>query len=605
MSVAPARLDARIRSFGKATALLNAMRKNPVVTFILTTRCNLACGHCFAPKYEKPVDLELDLAKETAEELRGLPRLYFSGGEPFRYMADHHDHERIFMDLVHFVAERVDKLCIDTNGMFIPAESASAKSYLGQFPKNTIFVLSLGPYHAEAIARGGRSLKQISDVLAEACSANCLGMEANSRLPRSVIASSGETAARERVIRELGPSIRPRDFRVYLNALYAQGEAQQLPASDTKPVSLNDFVEHTGIISEIGLFVSPRGQVIGGDHAAFLSAPPAFAVMGDLHTHTLAGILWEAIPGHARSGEPSAYFTTGSGTINRDTVPPFSPEDLKLISNRYGADRSQRHPDINQVFALVSDKSVPVDWEVNLGRADTDAILLSFGREMIEETIRQAARKFTDELLQLKPEKHTRVNFVYTIRKGVPFFEVELQKGGVKPVPNDFRLFLAALFNREGYLAREMYGNSTEWKKQLFIESMYERARGRLSQTGDYAGCCYAQILLEEIEERCQGAHAEEIIALIKSGSLAFDWTIKLFDRDGGRLRLGTLNRKLLESYQETQVMEMQAGPDFIKYLLQVDNDDPSQKKNIYLEARIKGSRIIFGVSTSVKEAGR
>ncbi|MFA4904987.1 MAG: radical SAM protein [Candidatus Margulisiibacteriota bacterium] len=592
MNTTPARLDVSIKSYGKATALLNAMRQDPVVTFILTTRCDLTCKHCFSPKPERPIDLDLDLVKSTAEELRGLSRLYWSGGEPFQYMAGERDHEQIFMDLVHHTANQVDQLCIDTNGMFLPAELDSAKNFLGQFPNNTIFVLSLDPYHAEAIAKRGRSLKQISDTLAEACSANGLRMEANIRLPR------GEQDASRQVIKEFGPSRYSRDFQVYLNALYSQGEAQQLPASDTKLVSLSDVVEHAGIISDIGLFVSPRGHVIGGEHAAFLSTPPAFAVMGDLHTHTLAGLLWEALCGHAYSGERSAYFSERSGYVDQDTATPFSRKEVERISRHYTGHRPQRAPDMSQVVALVSDKLMPIDWKVDLTPDNTDSVLLNFGRETIEGIIRQAARKFTDDLLQLRQDRGARVNFAYAIRKGAPVLEVELQRIGRESTPGDFRLFVTGLFGREGYLAREGYGCSPDWKKQLFIESMYERAKDQLSQARDADSYRYAQILLEEIMERCQGAHAEEIIAIIKNGSLAFDWVIKLYGHDGSQLSLGILNRRILESYQETQEIGIQTGPGFIKSLLRVDEDCAEKKKGVCLEARIRGDRLIFDIST-------
>ena len=302
------------QGYGKATILLRMLKlPEAPVTMLVTTRCNINCDHCYAPKPRPPLELKTDLIKSAADELEGLEKLYFSGGEPSL-------HSR-FMDLVHHNASRVKRLYIDTNGTFLSADLAGAVSQLNEFPKNTTLILSLDNNHALALARTGRSLEQIYRTLREACGQTGLGLEFNVRRPFS-------SALHEELQTVLPSEPCPSGAAIHINSILAQGSALSLPPSMTREVTLRDFIDHTTEIQSIGLFINPQGQIISGEHATFLENPPVFTVWGDLHQSTLSEILWQRL-------------IEG------------------VISN--GADRISEEQALNEI----ADLSLPISWEVD------------------------------------------------------------------------------------------------------------------------------------------------------------------------------------------------------------------------------------------------
>lgn len=347
--------------FGKAAALYRAPLGFPPVTFVLTTRCNISCAHCYSPRPATPIDLDPDLAKATADELRGMDRLYFSGGEPFQYFADQRDLEQRFMDLVHYVAARVERLYIDTNGSFLPSDLAGAISYLTQFPNNTTFVLSVDRYHADALARQGKSLRKIFEILSRVCQEQDRRLELNSRF--SAIDNPSDRD-RNGIARFLG--VDPASLSsiaVHANSILAQGAARKLPGA--KPVRLSDFIEHLFTIKGIGLFVTPTGLVTSGDHAAFLSSPPSIAILGDLHSHTLAHIIREKL------------------SCKRPPVPP------------------------NEIAAMVRDDSLLVNWQIdsNLDPEIIQQVMSGFAKDKMDEVLGQLAIKLIDSILETEKNR--------------------------------------------------------------------------------------------------------------------------------------------------------------------------------------------------------
>ncbi|MBI5698736.1 radical SAM protein [Candidatus Saganbacteria bacterium] len=277
------------RGLGKAALLLRMFNRTEApATLLVTNRCDLSCRHCYAARPNPPVDLEPDLIKSTADELAGASRLYYSGGEPLLYRANEPDHLRVFMDLAHYTAGRVKRLYIDTNGSFLAPDVASAVSQLTDFPKNSTFVLSLDEGHAIALSARGKSLKQIYITMKEACGKNGLGFEINIRKRSDDKGCWREVQAFDHDFPVTGKN-------VHINTIYAQGEAMELPPGQAKAVDLDNLVDHINSIHGIGIFVTPRGEVVSGDHAAFLDRPPELMVWGNLNHSTLASILWNKL----------------------------------------------------------------------------------------------------------------------------------------------------------------------------------------------------------------------------------------------------------------------------------------------------------------------
>jgi hypothetical protein len=229
-------------------------------------------------------------------------------------------------------------------------------------------------------------------------------------------------------------------------------------------------------------------------------------------------------------------------------------------------ERRSRNVSSKEIITLVHDNSLPIDWEVDLASKDTDAVLLSFGRETVEKVIHKAAQNFVDDILQLRPNEYFQAVFYYTVRKGEPALEIEIQGGGsTQTTPTDFRLFIKKVLTERG-----IYSPSPDWKDSLFFESMYKYAKDQLLGTEDPDVFYYLQILLEEIVESYKGAHAEEIIDMIRNSDLAFDWKIEFRDDHNRQISLGILNRKILESFRKEEI-EARVGSGLVDSLLEED----------------------------------
>jgi pyruvate-formate lyase-activating enzyme len=346
-----------------AVALLKYRNSKAPVTILLTTRCDLACEHCYVPKPATPLDLDPDIARAAIAELRGLERLYFSGGEPFRYLAGREGHEQIFMELVRQAAENVGRLYIDTNGMFLPLDQQEAIEALARFPKNTSFMLSADGYHAAAAAKRGRSLQQMIATMEAACAANGLELEYNAR---QINRGYSKAEVVQGLRREFG--IDPAR-KIHLNSVLAQGEAAKLAGA--KPLSHEDFIDHAAKkILSIGLFVTFKGLVISGEHAACLENPPAYAVAGDLNRATLTRVLWDSLKGQAR------YLTHGPHYYRLDlekleTI--FKPEDAKKIMKQILTESDGPGADELELSSPPPDQ--PVIWESRPQTKDKGPIL--------------------------------------------------------------------------------------------------------------------------------------------------------------------------------------------------------------------------------------
>lgn len=431
------RSDVNIRprhGMGKATSLLGETRP---VTFLLTTRCDLACRHCYWPKGTKPLDLEPELIKATADELRGHERIYFSGGEPFQYLAKAGG-GKAFLDLMHYVADRAYRIYIDTNGAFLPEDEKTAESFIEKLPEKTTIVLSFDKYHHEALERKGRSLARIFKNLANIYwqggswregwdgitninKMKHFRLELNCRRARlseeSVLDFASDLGINERNLLKYvrdpwGHLIEELWFPIHGNTILCQGKARGFPPAKTRQVSLSDFVSHIGKIGSIGIFITPKGLVVSGEHAAFLESPPDFCVMGDLHQNTLASIL-------------------ANHKERKYKVP--SPEEL---------------------FVIATDSTIPVSWEVDFKAHEKKKRFLEcFGEAAIKKAADRALRESADNFpqdqigpgniygkLSRRGKETSSFTPRFVVRNGELFFELTLLcKNGteISPIKNN------------------------------------------------------------------------------------------------------------------------------------------------------------------------
>jgi hypothetical protein len=417
------------------------------------------------------------------------------GGKP--------EHEQRFLDLVHALAAEVDRLCIDTNGSFLPQDQAAANDYLAQFPRNTIFLLSVDRSHAEALARHGWSLAKIFHVLECACKANLLGFEINLRY----FSPTNKMLATQELATLCAPYYSPpgRSFlrgpRIFPNNFYAQGEAGDLPLSGIRPVSLADFVRHSYQIQDVGVFITPEGLVICSDHAAFMAAPPAFAVLGDLHEETLARIVWDHIlPGVDRTGGKSAYFRNGSilFDVRGEARPPFAPSDLERIKSR--ACEGRPEVPLEEIIALMqSDASVV--WRIDYAR---DSVLTSFGEEAVNQAIIEGGQKFVERILQYETMQEPRIDFFFTVKDKKLSLDFKITDDGIGRFISldNFGLFIVTMWQHLPLIDVDApFPTALMLRRmRLFVDSVDEHARRKLPQISDPALRSYLTKLFEEIE---------------------------------------------------------------------------------------------------------
>lgn len=369
------------KTYGKASALLR-MIGTPAVTFLMTTRCNLTCDHCFVPAGTPRKDLDLELAKAVADELDPYHKLYLSGGEPLFPFSRPISDQQKFMDFVYYLSARTNTLSIVTNGSHLPNSLDGAVSFINEFPDNVAFILSADPFHAKAMAKIGKSLAKIFERFYKACQVSGHSFYINHRwsFPEIVrnphgsylIDLLGTYSIDFLEIGEVPALDNQTPPLAFCNAVYAQGKGRDLPKSETKLVSLANFVHHTHQAQGTGLFITPSELVIGGDHAAYLPAPPSFAVLGDLRQETFAKILWrKLLPGYYTGHRffPSAKEYLRKTSAKNGFEYPFSDENFQAVAQRLFLKRDRQVP-LESLISMLKDPSIPIDWEIDLEPAE-------------------------------------------------------------------------------------------------------------------------------------------------------------------------------------------------------------------------------------------
>lgn len=453
-----------ISGFGKANGLLQLIHANaiPNVTFLLTTRCDLKCAHCYSPRPDKPVDLNFDLVKDTIDELKGDNlHVFFSGGEPFMYGGQQ---EQRFLDLICYTAERVSGVYLDTNGLFLMKNQRAGNSFLNQLPYRTTIIMSVDRYHMDAFDQAGQSLTDTYHRL-------CTSYEGNVNVETNVRLNASERhRSRKEIVRSLGMdttfmgSYGPWlniEVSGHVNSLYAHGAARGLPKSETLPVSLQDFVNHAHKVQSIGLFINPWGYATSGDHAAYMEHPPAFATLGNIHEHTLAHILWNnLLPGYLYDGwrpsraEMLTFFDWPflHGVRKNRAEMQLATELLyKKTKHRVTA---------KELAAMLQDPTLPMDVKIDVETKLEKEILKFMGKEVLHNAIQKGAISFAKtlqagELNWNQPNRRLVMGLNFLVRDNI--LNMELTPSPRQPdwsyenVPSkNFLVFINAVFDLVG-----------------------------------------------------------------------------------------------------------------------------------------------------------
>jgi MoaA/NifB/PqqE/SkfB family radical SAM enzyme len=130
---------------------------NDRVIVMLTSQCNLGCGHClFKLKPQKsPQTLDSSDVKRALGQLESHHEVFLSGGEP-----------TLHPDFVKIAAKlgRFESATVITNGHWIRGEK-SMRRFLKKLPKNVAIRLSIDRFHEKKMP----DLKEKARVLRETC----------------------------------------------------------------------------------------------------------------------------------------------------------------------------------------------------------------------------------------------------------------------------------------------------------------------------------------------------------------------------------------------------------------------------------------------------
>lgn len=85
----------------------------------------------------------------------------------------------------------------------------------------------------------------------------------------------------------------------FVNGIHMGGKVQDessLPDTAVSPVKMSDFLAHAEP-DNMFLFVTPNGDLVNSDHAAFLAEPPPVSIIGNVYSNTLEDIFLENLLG--------------------------------------------------------------------------------------------------------------------------------------------------------------------------------------------------------------------------------------------------------------------------------------------------------------------
>lgn len=268
---------------------------DPTLNIMVNYACHGACRHCLASgliEYQRGIDKLLTPGEiKTREEqkrrnlmrvmsdFRGAPKAFFTGGEPFM------EGEEIF-PLISFAAECFDEVFVNTNALAIPLNEKKAIAFFRKIPPNVTLSISIDQYHAEIDPRLKYRVK-----LCETLAARGLCKTAyNVRVPKSLWRYSEERDILEEYDLVAKHEKEPEKF--FIHEVAAVSSAVQLDPNDTVPLDPIDFLAHTESPDLITMCLTPEGEFVNSNHAAFMVPPrPGISVVGNMFEEGVEPVL--------------------------------------------------------------------------------------------------------------------------------------------------------------------------------------------------------------------------------------------------------------------------------------------------------------------------
>jgi len=194
-----------------------------------------------------------------------------------------------------------------------------------------------------------------------------------------------------------------REGRVHINAVHRQNAARLLPGGDTKPVELNDFVEHSFRLGELGIFINQRGEVTDNSHAAYIKRPPPFALLGNIHKVKLNDIIIDQLlPG--RFYEKEKVLARLKQIIGNRAL--FADGELNHIAD--SVIRPHRRVPLEAISRMVGDPDFGISWRIDHRKNHLylGALYNMLGKEVVLSALKRAMRQYIKMLFSTDSFPH-------------------------------------------------------------------------------------------------------------------------------------------------------------------------------------------------------
>ena len=260
--------------------ILKARLTRTPFNVMITYKCPLNCGHCFAK--EALVrggfkDAEKDALYSVFDQLSGMEEVYLVGsGEPLAYGKKKLFKGNVssdFLDIVRYAATKVRTVNIVTNAYLVPENIKDAERFFAQFPKNVRWVVSVDEHHQKELAKGEKkSLVKIVKVMEKLAKKDLIATAYNVRL-------GDKQTLREDILVPFGleakyrsENIRNREYAprtIFVNGIIAEGNAKENEIEGSYEMDMADIHEHAHDPSEFFPFIDPEGNIVLSEHFAF------------------------------------------------------------------------------------------------------------------------------------------------------------------------------------------------------------------------------------------------------------------------------------------------------------------------------------------------
>lgn len=347
---------------------------DPTINIMVNYKCHGKCRHCLAldlidfqqtqTSHLKPEEVQVNEERkrrnlmQTMTDFKGSPRAFLTGGEPFA------EGPEIF-SLIQYAAKCFDEVYINTNALAIPLDERKAVAFFGKIPSNVTFSISLDQYHAEIDPH----LKE-RVALCETLSQRGLCRTAyNVRILKSGALRPSKVWE---ILEEYGLESRYEENRndFFIHEIKAASAAINLGEASSMPLDPFDFIKHTKDPNEVTMFITPEGQFLNSDHAAFMVPPrPAMSIVGNIFEEGTERVLRRLIKSYFNFFRNSAVYIEFQQLLSERN----SAHDRKTFNGiRRGLEFDS--PETAAVARLVLKAPKNIRWEIPFGAPYSDFI---------------------------------------------------------------------------------------------------------------------------------------------------------------------------------------------------------------------------------------